>query len=84
MIGEQQALNKELTKLGSRKMQNETLLKIHKANYKKTFIATNSFGGTFVSPTVLCNTTTNFYKCKLVRNWKDVTCEECLKLKEQY
>lgn len=60
---------------------------IHKANYKQKVRIYMGFGGYEMIPTTLCRGYKGFHseyppRGRQARNWKHVTCKNCLKKKE--
>ena len=62
---------------------------IHKANYKKKVEHYIGFGQKEMTPTTLCRGPKGYYSKNpprgfITRNWKNVSCKNCLKLKDKY
>jgi hypothetical protein len=61
---------------------------IHKANYKNKVTQYAGFGHYEEVPTTICRGGKGYYskhppRGLLARNWKDVTCKNCLKKKQK-
>ena len=59
---------------------------IHKANYKNKVEHYLGFGQKEMIPTTICRGPKGYYSSRpprgaIARNWKDVTCKNCLKSK---
>lgn len=78
-------LAEQLARLPLRRIMNET---IHKANYKAKVNAYAGLGQYELVPTTECRGAKGYYSKRpprgfLARNWKDVTCKNCLKHRQQ-